>query len=54
MRVREKDKISPEEALEILRKDGLKVSLEDAKLILESLKKLAKIAVSQYLRNGNS
>ena len=54
MKIREKNKVSPEKALEMLRKDGLEVSLEEAKLVLGFLKKLAKIVVSQYLSNGNS
>lgn len=44
------EKIQPEKAVEILKKDGLNVSVEQAKKILELLNKLANIAVSQYLR----
>ncbi len=45
------DKISPERAIEILKNDGLEVTLEQAKLILEFLYQMADIAVDQYLQN---
>lgn len=51
---RGKEQLSPEKAQEMLRKEGVQVSLEQAKSILCFLRNLAKIAVSQYLRNGNS
>ncbi len=44
------DKIPPEKAFEILKKNGHIVTVEQAKIILELLNKLANIAVSQYLR----
>lgn len=50
METREIEKIAPEKAVEILKKSGLNVSVEQAKIILEMLNKLANIAVSQYLR----
>ena len=50
METREMEKIPPEKAVEILKKSGLNVSIEQAKIILEMLNKLANIAVSQYLR----
>ncbi len=40
--------------MEILRKEGVQVSLEQAKSILEFLRNLANAAVSQYLRNRDS
>jgi hypothetical protein len=43
-------KMSPEKALEILKKNGSAVTVEQAKIVLELLNKLANIAVSQYLR----
>jgi protein-tyrosine-phosphatase len=43
------DKLQPEKAVEILRQHGVSVSLEEAKQILELLRKLAEIAVTQYL-----
>jgi hypothetical protein len=44
------DKLQPEKAVEILRQHGVEVSLEQAKLILEFLRKLAEMAVTQYLK----
>lgn len=49
----EEDKISPEKAIEILKKDGLEVTLEQAKLIVEFLYQMADIVVEQYLKNAN-
>jgi hypothetical protein len=43
------EKIQPEKAMEMLRRDGVEVTVEQAKLILELLRKLAEIAVTQYL-----
>ena len=43
------DKLQPEKAVEILRAHGVVVSVEEAKRILEFLRKLAEIAVTQYL-----
>ncbi|WP_242917484.1 hypothetical protein [Pontibacter liquoris] len=54
MKPREKDRISPEKAKEMLRREGVEVSLSEAKAVLEFLRLFAKIAVNQYLRNGNS
>ncbi len=46
----EREKFAPENAVEMLRKCGIEVTVEQAKIILELLNKLANIAVSQYLR----
>jgi hypothetical protein len=43
-------KLTPEKALVMLREEGLDVSLEQATEILYFLRKLANIAVSNYLR----
>ena len=43
------EKIQPEKVVEILRQKGVEVTLEEAKLILEFLRKLADITVTQYL-----
>ena len=43
------EKLQPEKAMEMLRQRGMEVTLEQAKLILEFLRKLAEIAVTQYL-----
>ncbi|MBI2283102.1 MAG: hypothetical protein HYU71_05290 [Bacteroidetes bacterium] len=45
------EKLVPEKVVEILREKGVEVSLEQARLILEFLRKLADIAVNQYLNN---
>ncbi len=49
METSENDKITPEKAAEILRKGGMDITLEQAKLMLEFLYKLADITVAQYL-----
>ncbi len=49
----EEEKISPERAIEILKKDGLEVTLEQAKLIVEFLYQMADIVVDQYLKKAN-
>lgn len=49
----EKDKtnnLTPERVKQILRKKGTEVDLEEAQAILEFVKKIAHIAVNQYLR----
>lgn len=49
----EKDKtnnLPPERVKQILRKKGTEVDLEEAQAILEFVKKIAHIAVNQYLR----
>ncbi|OXE99620.1 hypothetical protein B0A64_21195 [Flavobacterium araucananum] len=48
--VNEKRRITPEKALEMLRAEGLDVTLEQAKNVLEFLRKLANITVSKYLK----
>ncbi len=45
----EEEKISPEKPIEILKKDGLEVTLEQAKLIVEFLYQMAEIVIDQYL-----
>ncbi len=49
METSENDKITPEEAVEILKKRGLEVTIEQAKLILDFLCKLADITIAQYI-----
>ena len=53
METSENDKITPEKAAEILKKGGMDVTLEQAKLILQFLYKLADISVAQYLKKAN-
>lgn len=50
MEIQEKDRISPEKAIEILKKGGMEVDMEQARLILEFLYKLAAIAMEQTLK----
>lgn len=45
----ENDKITPEKAVEILKKGGLEVSREQAGLILEFLYKLADITLAKNM-----
>ncbi len=44
------EKLKPEQAVELLRKKGIEVSLEQAGVILDFLRLLANILVSQYLK----
>jgi len=46
----EQEDIKPEKAVTILRKHGMEVTSEQAKLILEFLQRMADIAVAQFLR----
>ena len=43
------EKLQPEKAVELLRQLGMEVTLDQTKSILEFLRKLADIAVTQYL-----
>ncbi len=53
METSENDKITPEKAIEILKKDGLEVTLEQAKLILAFLYQMADIVVEQHLKKAS-
>ena len=44
------EKLKPEQAVELLRKKGIEVSLEQAGVILDFLRLLANIMVSEYLK----
>jgi hypothetical protein len=44
-------KLTPEKAVEILRKEGKEITTEEAAKILEFLRNLAKIVVKDYLKN---
>lgn len=48
---REMERIPPEKAVELLRKDGIEVTEEQAKIILDFLYEMAGIVVDQYLAN---
>jgi hypothetical protein len=43
-------KMTAEKAANMLAEDGESISLEDAAIVVDLLRKLAKIAVAQYLR----
>ena len=43
------DKISPQKAMELLRKDGINVDIEQAKIIMDFLYEMAEIVVDSYL-----
>ena len=45
----EKGKITPEKAMKMLNSEGLDLTQDQAKEVLEFLRKLANIAVSKYL-----
>ncbi len=49
MESREMERIPPEKAMELLRKDGIEVTEEQAKVILNFLYEMAGIVVDQYL-----
>lgn len=49
MGTEEKDRIPPEKAVKILKEDGIEVTIEQAKVILDFLYEMAEIAVDQYL-----
>lgn len=44
-----KKKLTPEKVVSLLGRHGTKVSLEDAETILEFMRKIADVAVNQYL-----
>ena len=48
--IQQKRKITPEQAVAILKKKGVHVTVEQAKNILELLYFLAKLEVDQYLK----
>ncbi len=50
METSENERITPERAVEILKKDGLVVTVEHAKLFLEFFYKMAEIVVDQHLK----
>lgn len=47
----ERGKISPETVLKMLNSEGMNITLEEAKSILDFLRKIANIAVSKYLES---
>lgn len=49
MREEEIDRITAHKAMELLRKDGINVDVEQAKIILDFLYEMAEIVVDTYL-----
>ena len=47
------EKITPVKVVELLGKNGIQVSIEQATIILEFLRKLADIAVLNYLKTDS-
>ena len=45
----ELNRITPDKAIEILRKDGIDVNIEEAQFILDFLYVMANIAIEQYV-----
>lgn len=48
------EKLKPEQAVEMLRKKGMEVTIEQAAMILEFLCLLANIIVTQYLETNKN
>lgn len=48
------EKIQPQQAMEILRKHGTEVTIQQAEEILEFLKMLAEIQIAQWSRQDKS
>ncbi len=46
----EKRSITPEKAVDILAKYGTKVTVEEAKIILDLMYKISKLSVNQYIK----
>lgn len=49
MRDEEIDRITPQKAMQLLRKDGINVEVDQAKIILDFLYEMAEIVVDTYL-----
>jgi hypothetical protein len=49
MELSERERISPEKAIEILHRDGITVSLQEAKITLDFFYQIAQIVVEEYL-----
>ncbi|RKE47188.1 hypothetical protein [Sphingobacterium detergens] len=41
--------ITPENVVELLKKEGVEIKIEDAKIMIDFILNIAKIAVDQYL-----
>lgn len=49
----ERGRLTPEQTLKILKEENVEVTLEQARQILEFLRKLANLTVSNYLKRKN-
>lgn len=49
-----KGQITTKKAIKMLKKEGMKVTIEEAEQILVFLRKIANIAVSKYLKDSES
>ncbi len=47
-------RITPDKAIEALRKDGIDVNMEEAQIILDFFYSMANIVVEQYMSNRHS
>jgi len=47
---KEKRSVTPEKAVKILQEHGTIVSLEEAKIILDFMYKIAKLSLDQYIK----
>jgi hypothetical protein len=50
----EKRKVTPQRAMEILKRSGLKVTEEEVEIILDFMYKLSKLTVDNYLKAGTN
>ncbi|CAL1519192.1 hypothetical protein MMC2321_02937 [Chitinophaga sp. MM2321] len=53
MELCEKEKITPQQAIQILQKDGIVTNQTEAKIILDFLYIIAEIVVDTYLENSD-
>jgi hypothetical protein len=49
----ERGRLTPEQALKMLKEENVELTLDQAKLVLEFLRKLANLTVSNYLNQNN-
>jgi hypothetical protein len=47
---KEKQSITPEKAVKILQEYGTKITIDEAKIILDFMYKIGKLAVKQYIK----
>lgn len=49
----EAERISAEKALEILKRDGIIITADEAKIVLEFLYQMSEIVIKQYLKKAS-